>query len=168
MKYYIAIDPGSIGYICVRSGDGINEYFALSEHDPREIAAFFAKFSLRPQDKFVCVMEEVHAIFGSSAKATFSFGETFGFLKGLIIAYGFPYHLVQPKQWQNEIWITEDKVYRYKHDGKKMVDTKNTSINAAKRLFPYEDFRRNPRCKNIDDNKVDATLLAEFAHRRNL
>jgi hypothetical protein len=41
-------------------------------------------------------------------------------------------------------------------------------MNAAKRLFPNIDFRRTTKCKNLDDNKVDATLMCEYARRKNL
>ena len=50
----------------------------------------------------------------------------------------------------------------------KQVNTKETSMNAAKRLFPNIDFRRTTKCKNLDDNKVDATLMCEYARRKNL
>ena len=120
-------------------------------------------------------MEEVHALFGSSAKSTFSFGEINGVLKALLIANEIPYTLVQPKIWQNEIWANKDMVVSYKtatRAGKeikqKVVDTKATSINAARRLFPSIDMRRNERCKRIDDNKVDSLLLAEYGRRKNL
>ena len=50
----------------------------------------------------------------------------------------------------------------------KAVDPKPTSINAARRLFPNIDLRKNERCKKIDDNKVDSLLMAEYARRKNL
>ena len=54
-----------------------------------------------------------------------------------------------------------------KEINKKEVNTKATSINAAKRLFPELDFRRTEKCDNIDDNKVDATLICEYLRRKN-
>ena len=66
--------------------------------------------------------------------------------------------------------VTHKKVTR--KDGKeinrKETDTKATSINAAQRLFPSVDFRRNEQCRKIDDNKVDALLMAEYGRRKNL
>ena len=65
--------------------------------------------------------------------------------------------------------ITYKKVkIKNKEINKKEVNTKATSINAAKRLFPELDFRRTNRCNNIDDNKVDATLICEYLRRKNL
>ena len=51
---------------------------------------------------------------------------------------------------------------------RKVVDTKSTSINAARRLFPNIDLRKNERCTKTDDNKVDSLLMAEYARRKNL
>lgn len=86
-----------------------------------------------------------------------------------------PYHLVQPKVWQKEMWDNKDLVVAYKTIvkkdktiTKKEVNTKQTSLNAAKRIFPNIDFRKTERCKNPDDNKVDSLLIAEYARRKNL
>ena len=91
------------------------------------------------------------------------------------MANNIPYHLVQPKEWQSVIWINSDIVATIKEVQtkkgvvkRKEINTKKTSINAAKRLFPSIDFRRNVRCKNIDDNKVDSLLIAEYGRRKNL
>lgn len=165
-KTIIAIDPGEKGFITVLR-DGQYTFFAISDHSREELASIVNNL-YDPFRPVVAAMEEVHAVFGSSAKSTFNFGEIFGFLKGILIANGIPYHLVQPKQWQSEIWINEDKAWRYKIDGKKMVDTKNTSISAARRLFPDMDLRRTPKCKGPDDNKVDSLLICEYARRKNL
>lgn len=160
-RVIISIDPGAKGFICAYNPDeGIRQYISIEDSTKPEIAAFLARY----KGNCVAVMEEIHAVFGSSAKSTFSFGEIFGFLQGLFVALGIPYHLVPPKTWQAAIWINSDKVFK---EGKK-VDTKKTSINAATRLFPDIDFRRNERCKVVDDNKVDATLIGEYARRMNL
>lgn len=157
----ISCDPGAHGFICAYNPDkDIRTYLSIEDATRAEIAHFLAQY----KDNSVAIMEEIHAIIGSSAKATFSFGEIFGFLKGLFTALDIPYALVPPKTWQNEIWINSDKVFK---EGKR-VDTKKTSINAATRLFPTIDFRKNDRCRTIDDNKVDATLIGEYARRKGL
>jgi len=157
----ISCDPGSKGFLCAYNPDtDTRAYLSIEDATRAEIAHFLAQY----KDNSVAVMEEIHAIVNSSAKATFSFGEIFGFLKGLFTALDIPYTLVQPKTWQNEIWINSDKVYK---EGKR-VDNKKTSINAATRLFPTIDFRKNDRCRTIDDNKVDATLIGEYARRKGL
>ena len=57
-------------------------------------------------------MEEIHAIFGSSAKSTFSFGEIFGKLQGIIVANKISLHFVQPKIWQKQMWEQLNRIIK--------------------------------------------------------
>lgn len=172
-RVYIGIDVGSKGFITFY-GNGVVEFFSIADNDFYKLADILCGIKAKHPD-VVCAIEEIHALYNSSAKATFSFGEINGLLKGLLIANKIPYHLIPPKKWQTEIWENKDMVVSYKDVvirgktiKKKDVNTKQTSINAAKRLFPNIDFRKSERCKNIDDNKVDSILIAEYARRKNL
>lgn len=172
-KCYMSIDPGSRGFICTQC-NGNFSFYSIEDNDLYQLSEIMAKIR-QENENLVCVIEDVHALYNSAAKATFNFGFNKGYLIGLLAANKIPYILVQPKTWQKEIWVNSDMVVDYKKvllKGKetirKEVDTKNTSINAAKRLFPNIDFRKTERCKKIDDNKVDATLMSEYARRRNL
>ena len=174
-RTYIGIDPGVAGFITVMFPDGKIEFASIDEHDDLDLHRVLMAIKQR-SFRVTAVLEDVHAIFGSSAKSTFAFGEIKGILKGLLIANEIPYTLVQPKTWQGEIWNNQDMIVSYKtikkSDGteqkRKVVDTKSTSINAARRLFPNIDLRKNERCRKIDDNKVDSLLMAEYARRKNL
>ena len=61
----------------------------------------------------LCVQEDVHALFGSSAAGTFEFGDANGALRTLLQLMGYlckdakPFEvlLVQPKAWQKKAWI---------------------------------------------------------------
>lgn len=172
-KCYMSIDPGNRGFI-VTQKNGEFSFYSIEDNDLHQLAKIIENIRLS-NTNLVCVMEQIHAIFGCSAKATFSFGEIYGQLQGLLIANKIPYVLVQPKTWQKEMWTNSDMVVNYKkiivkgkETTRKEVDTKATSINAAKRLFPNIDFRKSERCKKIDDNKVDATLMSDYARRKNL
>lgn len=172
-RVYIGIDPGTKGFIAVNNGQNV-EFLSINDNDFYAISDFLTNIKEK-YNNVVCVMEEVHAIFGASAKSTFSFGEINGVLKGLLMANKIPYHLVQPKNWQKEMWENKDMDASYtiqmrngKEISKKVVNTKQTSINAAKRLFPTIDLRKTPKCKNIDDNKCDSLLLSEYGRRKNL
>ena len=171
-KIYLGIDPGGKGFLTAII-NGEYEFYSISDFTALELNKVLA--SLRERGNVVAIMEEIHAVFGSSAKATFSFGEIFGLLKGLLIANTIPYHLIPPKTWQKEIWTNPDMVVTYKQvvvKGKtttrKEVNTKATSLNAALRMFPNVDFRKTERCKKPDDNKVDSLLIAEYGRRKNL
>lgn len=172
-KCYVGIDPGNRGFISVQC-NGEFSFYSIEDNDLYQLSEIMANIR-SSNTNLVCVIEDVHSIYGSAAKATFNFGFNKGYLIGLLAANKIPYVLIQPKEWQKEIWVNSDMVVNYKKvvvNGKetvrKEVDTKNTSINAAKRLFPNIDFRKSDRCKKIDDNKVDATLMSEYARRKNL
>jgi hypothetical protein len=162
----MGIDVGGKGFITTQK-DGAFSHYSIEDNDLYQLSEIMADIR-QNNAEVVCVIEDVHSIFGASAKATFNFGLNKGYLLGLLAANKIPYHLVQPKEWQKEIWSNADKVTRYKTDGGKTTDTKNTSINACKRIFPSLDLRKTPRCKNIDDNKVDSILMSEYARRKNL
>ena len=171
-KIYLGIDPGGKGFITAII-NGEYEFYSMSDLNALEINKELS--ALKSMGDVVAIMEEVHAIFGSSAKATFSFGAIFGLLKGLLVANSIPYHLVPPKTWQRDIWTHADMVFtttQSKTEDKmltrKVINTKATSINSALRIFPDVDFRKSPRCKKIDDNKVDSLLIAEYGRRKNL
>ena len=187
-KCYLGIDPGSKGFMAYQfNGDWA--YFSLIDHDVHQIADAIRHLKDKYNSNIVCTIEDVHAVFGSSAKGTFSFGENKGMLLGILAAEKIPFVEVAPKDWQREMWTNGDKVYKVKEvrrkdkkvrrkdkkvrrkDNKvmqKITDTKSTSMNAAKRLFPDIDFRRTSACKTFDDNKVDATLICEYGRRKNL
>ncbi len=158
-KYFVGIDPGNKGFISVIDSDNLTPYFlSLADSTPQQIAHFIA------DHKFASfAIEDVHAIYGAAANATFKFGVNKGLLLGLLIANGCRYTLVPPKEWQKEVWTAADKAYT----GKK-IDTKKTSITAATRLFPNVSLLRTDKCKKPDDNKADALLIAEYARRKNL
>lgn len=178
-KCYVAIDPGSKGFITVQY-NGEFSFYSIEDNDLYQLSEIMANIR-NTYSNLVCVVEDVHALGNSAAKSTFTFGFNKGYLVGLLAANKIPYVLVQPKTWQKEMWLNSDMVVNYKKtlviDKKtkeekeivrKTVDTKATSINAAKRLFPNIDFRKSNRCTKVDDNKVDATLMSEYARRKNL
>jgi len=165
---YMGIDPGKSGFITIISGE---EYFFspipligkyLDVHELNEILAQISKLP-----NLHCVMEDVHAKFGSSAKATFSFGFICGVTEALIMSNKIPLTKIQPKEWQKEIWKGIPIQKKASSTGKTMVnDTKLMSLMAAKRLFPDVDLKANNRCKIPHDGKVDSLLIAEFCRRK--
>lgn len=172
-KVYIGIDVGSKGFISAQK-DNKWDFLSLEDNDIYAVSDFLHKLSLE-NNNITCVIEDVHAIFGSSAKSTFQFGFNKGFLIGVLCANKIPYSLIMPSVWQKAMWGNSDIVVNYKEvtiKGKKTmkkdVNTKQTSINCCKRLFPMLDLRKSERAKKIDDNKVDSILLCEYGRRKNL
>lgn len=171
-KMYIGIDVGAKGFISMQK-DGIWTHYSIEDNDLYELSEILLRARM-DNDTIACVIEDVKPIFGSSAKSTFAFGFNKGYLIGLLAANKIPYTLVAPKEWQKCIWTNADMVVSHKvivvkgkEQVKKDVNTKQTSINACKRLFPTVDLRKSTRSKKPDDNKVDSMLLSEYGRRKN-
>lgn len=105
------------------------------------------------------VIEDLHSIFGASAKSNFQFGVNNGIVIGALEALDIKYIKVAPKKWQKAIWIEQDHI-RYNDK----LDTKATSLNAALRIYPNEKFIVTSRSIVPHDGIVDAVLLATYGY----
>ena len=169
---YIGIDPGASGFIAMYSDKEYNFYETPKIGkfiDVAGLAKIFRSLSML-QDldnlKIHACLEDVHAVYGSSAKGTFQFGYSVGLVEALIVANNIPFTRVQPKKWQKEMWAGVPIQKKLSSTGKTFVtDTKLMSKIAARRLFPTLDFRRNERCTNDDNNKIDSLLICEYCRR---
>lgn len=171
----IGIDPGKNGYICVYEEvvdeAGTNSCFTYypiplvkNELDISRLNDILDQYMITfGYTNVHCVLENVHALFGASAKSTFNFGWIFGVIEGLLTANRIPYTKVAPKDWQKEMWQGIPKITK---QGKNSTDTKAMSLLAAKRLFPNEDLRATERSVKPCHDKIDALLLAEYCRRK--
>lgn len=155
----IGIDPGSKGVMACYHAI-LNEYSFINLEDTDAVAIALNAFA--HGNAVVCI-EHVKALHGAGSTSTFQFGRSVGFILGMVTAFGIPICEVSPQRWQKEMWEPQDKVVI---EGK--VNTKQTSMRCAKRLHPTLDFRRTDKCKKLDDNRVDATLICDYAIRKNL
>lgn len=141
---YIGIDPGAKGGLAViRDGGGITVV-------PYEKSRYIEILSRVPSDS-VCCLEHVHAMPGQGVTSMFNFGQTFGWVQGVLEAMGISYELVQPQKWKKEFSITGGK---------------NSSIMVCKRLFPGVSLLPTERCGKDNDGMAEALLMAEYAKRR--
>jgi len=168
-EYYIGIDPGKSGAIVIIDlvKNTIWKYampLISKELDCERINDIL--FNYKDKNCHV-VIEKVHALFGSGASATFDFGYTCGALKALLIANGLPFTMVQPKEWQKEVWQGISELRKPGKEGKKgSIDTKGMALLAVKQLFPKEGLTGTERSKKAHDGIVDALLMAEYGRRK--
>lgn len=162
MEKIIAIDPGGDGGFAVFIDGNLQELHTIpkvkGKVDYNQLYKMWKDIS---EGSNMIIMEEVHSIFGTSANSNFSFGHINGFLLGIVVSCLIPYILVQPKEWQKDIWINQDKVFK-PGKTKKTIDTKSTSLLAAKRLFPNTDFRKSSKSEKFHDGLVDAGLIGKW------
>jgi hypothetical protein len=171
-KVYIGVDPGKDGFVSILTNNDWKHYDIPKIGklvNINELKKIFEDIKISNIDNKVIIgMEDVHAIYGSSSSATFSFGYVCGLLEGLIVANNFSYIKIQPKKWQKEMWQGIPIQKKLSSTGKTYInDTKLMSKMACQRLFPELDLRRNERCRTPDDNKIDSILIAEYLRRNN-
>lgn len=147
MKIWIGVDPGASGAICALGEDG-STVFKDYDVNPYSMASWLHDLS-QSHDIHMCMIEDVHAIFGSSAKGTFNFGFNVGILHGIIRTLGLPLDLVQPKAWQKHFGVTA-----------KGKEIKKNVAEIAIRLFPTAEIYGIKG--GLLDGRSDALLIAAF------
>lgn len=160
VKTIIGVDPGKEGFITLMIGACFRHYpipmIGNKELDMVALSSLIVEIaSLCDPSRTQVVIEDVHAIYGSSAGATFTFGGIAYALRMGFLMVGLPVVLVSPKKWQKEMF----------EGVKPDPDKKVMSIAAAKRLCPTADLRRTPRCTKPDNNLTDSLLIAIYGSR---
>lgn len=144
---YIGVDPGKKGgYAWYTNGDmrvrpWDDNYFVQDMH---LLAAM--------NDHLMAAVEKVGAMPGQGTVSMFSFGQSYGFILGVLAAFGIPYQLVPPRKWKAEYGL--------------LNTIKEDSVVVAKRLFPNVDLLPTPRCRKESDGMAEALLIAEYARRK--
>lgn len=146
MTVYCGFDPGKDGAAAfLWNGESLVVPYDRSEYIQTLLSFRRKGFKIR------AVVEHVGAMPGQGVTSCFSFGESFGWLQGVLDTVGASYELVRPQRWKKEFGCTKDK---------------NTSIAVAKRLFPGVSLRRTERCVKDHDGMAEALLMACFAFRK--
>jgi len=150
---YIGIDPGKNGgYAAIeREGESNGTMFARPMdnkafvEDMRFISEVFSANEIR------CCLEKVGAMPGQGVTGMFTFGAGYGFIQGVLTAFGIPYQLVPPQTWKKAFSLNSNK---------------QTSIEVCQRLFPDMSLYRTERCKKPHDGMAEALLMAVYARRK--
>ena len=158
---HIGIDPGSrTGAYAImlpeKTGRGMivkpwdNDEFV---HDIRDIATLVERTALSGENwKAKACVEKVGAMPKQGVSSTWVFAENYGYIQGVLHAFGIPFQLVPPRVWKKAYSLTSDKA---------------KSIDVCHRLFPDISLKRSERCRTDDSNFAEAILIAEYG-RRNL
>ena len=102
-------------------------------------------------EKLIACVEKVGAYSGQGRGSIFTFGTEYGFIQGVLRAYGIPYQLVPANVWKKE----------YSLIGK----DKKASIETCQRLFPNLNLLPTERSRVPSDGLAESSLMAEFARR---
>lgn len=141
---YIGIDPGKKGAYAFVDDYGARVY-------PWDDNRFIEDVRVHRGEKCIAAVEKVGAMPGQGTVSMFSFGQSFGFILGVLTAFGIPYQLVPPRKWKAEYGLLNTQ--------------KQASVDVAKRLFPEVSFLPTERCRKESDGMSDSLLLACYAQR---
>ena len=152
---YIGIDPGGSGgiaiigyarsYIADRRGPKIPP-LEFTTHKFKDATERDVWYMLAGLDPGFAVIEAVHSSPQMGVKSSFTFGKSYGFLRGILTASGIPFDEVSPQKWQKAM-------------GCLTGGDKNKSKQKAQQLFPH---------LKVTHAIADALLLAEFCRRERM
>ena len=144
----LGIDPGLDGGIAILDGNAIE----LLDTIPTEKKTGFIKRQvdaqklsniLRVYPISVCYLEKVASRPGQGVGSVFSFGDTYGAIRGVLGTLGIPTYYISPQKWKKALKIS----------------SKEDSLKASKDLFPSVNFRKK------DHNMAEALLIAYFGKK---
>lgn len=141
----VGIDPGQNGGIAW-CNDGFMQVWPMPSTE-RDISSLL--FDMAFPDETFCLIEKVHSMTGQGVKSMFTFGQHYGFLRGLLVAHRIPFEEVPPKTWQMSFGIKGGT-------GVSKTLHKNRLKQKAQNLFP--DMR-------VTLKTCDALLIAEYGRR---
>ena len=149
----VGIDPGVSGAICIlRHGkvtmtcdmpimvDGTK---SKRQVNAAELANILINEKIGEHDKII--LESVSAMPGQGVTGMFSFGQSFGVIKGVCAALKLPLHLVRPVKWKKHFNLLNSE--------------KDASRTKVIEMFPYISSEVS---KKKDANKADAILIAKY------
>ena len=143
---YLGIDPGKAGgYAWIWDGK-----VTVHPWDDQNFVQDMHMLSLCA-DKPIAAVEKVGAMPHQGVTSMFSFGQSYGFILGVLTAFGIGYQLVPPGVWKREYGLLHTQ--------------KQDSVAVAKRLFPGVSLLPTERCRKESDGMSDSLLLAEYARR---
>ncbi len=143
---FIGIDPGKSGAIAVIDSDGnplAPEWYVKCSETEHDVSMFLQSVVANGSVK-ACI-EQVHSMPRQGVKSMFTFGQSYGFLRGFIVAQNVPFIDVTPRKWQQAM--------KCQSGGDKKV-----TKAAAQRLWPHLG-------KKITHANADALLIAEYLRR---
>jgi len=112
----LGVDPGQTGAVAILA-DGRSEGFidmpimtrkaGGHEVNAAELAARLrGVLQQHPGAYFIAIVEAVSAMPKQGSSSGFRFGESFGYVKGVLATLGIPYRLVPPQMWKKHLRLT--------------------------------------------------------------
>ncbi len=112
------------------------------------LVGWFRRHALKPVH---VIIEAVQAMPGQGVVSMFTFGASWGLVRGVCAGLGLSYELVRPQEWQKAMLAGQPKQSEYL---------------VASRLWPQAEWRGSHWSRVPHSGLVDAALIAEYGRRR--
>lgn len=143
-QWFAGLDPGASGGVAFLNADfGSACAYKFDGMTERDIWDLVRQYRDQNGGVLFACLEQVSAMPGQGVTSMFKFGQSYGFLRGMLTAAEVPMELVTPQKWQKAI-------------GCMTKGDKNVSKAKAQQLFPSV---------KITHAIADALLIAEYARR---
>ena len=147
---FIGIDPGKSGGIAYIDTE-TKIVYTIPYNDKALIDLCRYEGYGGNTEHIMCCLEKVGAMPGQGVVSMFSFGQSVGYIKGVLESFRIPYQEITPQKWKREFSLTSDKA---------------KSAEVCRKLFPDISLLATPRCKKPHDGMTEALLMAEYARRK--
>lgn len=166
--FSLGIDLGAKGGFALLKDDKILFKVKMPIHhetgdiDAYEVDGILAVLKTIVRDAPCIVQcEALHAIYGSSAKSTYSFGSSNGYVKGICHSwFGLPIE-VKALTWQSYLF-SKYEIEDIKKKNSTRRDTKAMALKLIEKLYPSEKFIASTRSSKPHDGIIDAVLIARY------
>jgi len=159
----IGVDPGVKGAFCLICPETRQTAFKPTTLPARELYLWLRRIA-NEYNLAVCMIENVGAIAGSAAKATFAFGSNVERVNIIPEIAEIPVDKVRPKAWQKYVGLVVPKRLTGSENASKRKSFIKTEVAAiAKRLYPSAEIH-GPK-GGLLDGRSDALMIAHYAAR---
>lgn len=154
--YYIGIDPGRQGALCLLDLSLPNPLFLGLDPNKRNAGTIVAAIlrKIAGKSNVHIALEQVHSLGGMSARSNFTFGGMYWRARTILDCLDVPYELVTPKAWQQAVGVPA------KRDRDPGDNLKKLVAKMAFELYPSADLY-GPR-GGLKDGRSDALMIAHY------
>lgn len=148
MSSYVGIDVGKI--------IGVSIFESEEDKNPRVYYVDRKKFidiiktNIKPDfdlgKKYYFCLEKVHSMPKQGVVSTFNFGESFGFIKGILEYNDFNYELIEPRVWRKAT----------------NTHSKKDSIEFVKKKFENVELKPTKKSRVDNHNMADAVCIGYY------
>jgi len=159
MKYFIGVDPGNKGAICLLDPQDDTITFIDTPNLKKLSQSVKAIFKGLPPSNWIkkLAIEDVHSVHNSSAKSNFQFGRCLGAIESIVAYWYQDYIYLAPKKWQQLCGIAFVYPTGATSAQKSKIRKETTAVRALE-LYPHVNLF-GPK-GGLLDGRADALMIA--------